>query len=45
MNLEDFIAILHNQIRTEIIAISKVDGNTIRVHFNDGKVLKLIVTE
>jgi len=45
MGIEEFMKILHQYIREELIAISERRSNEICIHFNDGTILNVTVTK
>ena len=45
MSIEAFIVMLHNYIREEFLAVSEVKDNVIKIRFNDGKVITIVITE
>jgi len=45
MSIEAFIVMLHHYIREEFIAVSDVKDNVIKIRFNDGKVITVVIIE
>ena len=45
MDIQKFMEMLHQYIRDEFVAISKLNGNEITVRFNDGTEFNINVTE
>lgn len=44
MEINKLIEMLHQYIREELIAVSEINDNVIRVRFNDGSILNISVT-